>query len=130
MKIYNLSLIVLILFLGCSAVELKDNKYEVKYIDRYSFDDVNLIELYNISNNSIYYLLSYKIIDFNKRDFEKLKLNEQYTFYLQKISKPTITKSRSVDEYSRYERKIWFNDTFKVDVYSSNNILDLFIKKE
>ena len=79
MKIYNLSLIVLILFLGCSAVELKDNKYEVKYIDRYSFDDVNLIELYNISNNSIYYLLSYKIIDFNKRDFEKLKLNEQYT---------------------------------------------------
>ena len=38
--------------------------------------------------------------------------------YFKKANSPVIAKARSIDIYTSNNKKIWENDTFKVDIYT------------
>ncbi len=138
----NLFVVSIIIFLvglcSCSSNNTFNkecsNCYKLKLLDSATFQNYIFLVINDNAENN-YYLLSSKVGDDQidtMRNLRKLKVGDEINMNLNKIPSTIVDNSTySNNTLSGYHYKdiiIWYLDTFRVDLYNSNQIVDKYCK--
>lgn len=133
-----LVLILSIIFLSCNSSDIRPKQgfYRVININDSWFQDYYLITVKSY-NDSIYDILSKKFIgndSCNIKGNKELSMNKTYKLDIELLPHPVIAKSNYFRVYKPHiyieERLFWAMDTFKVNIYSSDNICGKYFRKK
>ena len=141
MKLFKYYILLLIIILsscsGGNIHNLNSGCYIIIAIDDITFRDYNSIFLEDKHEN-LFFLITKKIksVDSIKNYsnlYEKLVKGKKYCFNLNKIDSVVTLKLKFYSEsefiYEIDDKIIWSKDTVRIETFSSENILDTYLKK-
>ena len=130
-------LIISLLSISCSqSMSSNKNIYFLEHINSEFFVKYNLFIFRNI-DFQVYYVISEKvdtIIDLGLNSFyQKLMPNKSYFLSLKKIDSLLVGETkfyptRKIDIFFNNSEVIWEQDTFRVKLFKSNEIKNLYLK--
>ena len=130
-------LIISLLSISCSqSMSSNKNIYFLEHINSEFFVKYNLFIFRNI-DFQVYYVISEKvdtIIDLGLNSFyQKLMPNKSYFLSLKKIYSLLVGETkfyptRKIDIFFNNSEVIWEQDTFRVKLFKSNEIKNLYLK--